>query len=57
MFLIYAGSFVFGCVSIVGIKWHSAWAILLPALLALPINTLLAALALLFWTLSGLPGP
>ena len=52
-----ASSFVLGCVGIVGIKWNSAWAILPPALLGLPMNTLLAALALIFWLLSGLPGP
>jgi hypothetical protein len=57
MFLIYTSSFVLGCVGIVGIKWNSAWAILPPALLGLPINTLLATLALIFWLLSGLPGP
>ena len=57
LFLIYASCFVLGCVSIVGVKSNGAWAILPPALLALPITAVLALVALIFWVLSGLPGP
>jgi len=57
LFTIYASCFVLSCVSLVGIKWNGAWAILPAALLGLPINASLSLLALFFWVLSGLPGP
>src|SRR5260370_29502616 len=41
LFLIYAGCFVLGGASIVGIKWNGAWTILPAALIGLPMNTIL----------------
>jgi len=55
--LVFALSFVTGCVSLWGVKTNGAWVILPPAVLGMLVSAILEVLALGFLVLSNLPGP
>lgn len=55
--VVFAVSFVAGCVSLGGVKANGAWVILPLAVLGILGSAILEIIALIFVALSGLPGP
>jgi hypothetical protein len=55
--VVFAVSFVAGCVSLWGVKTNGAWVILPPAVLGILMSVVFEVIALIFVVLSGLPGP
>lgn len=55
--VVFAVSFVAGCVSLWGVKSNGAWVVLLPAVLGILLSAILELIALIFVALSNLGGP
>jgi hypothetical protein len=55
--IVFAVSFVAGCVSLWGVKANGAWVILPPAVLGILVSAVFEGIALVFVALSNLGGP
>ena len=55
--VVFAVTFVAGCVSLWGVKTNGAWVVLPPAVIGILVSVALGVLALIFVALSELGGP